>query len=164
MRLPALAAAALAASSGCAQNAPSAAPPAAPALGPTASVVRAIVEGDAAALERATMGSISNRLTQEARGSGLIRMSAAELIALTRGCTPDRPTEPDASSPGGVEFQCVGRQALDIACNDVGYGLLIRAGPGFARVSVWPSDGWSRTRCGEPRPPPPVRLPGNPQR
>lgn len=136
-------------------------PPA--ASSPTASVVRAIEQGDAAALERATMGSISNRLTDEARGSGLVRMSAAELISLTRGCTADRPTEPDLSSPGGVEYRCVGRQAADNACNDVGYGLLVRAGPGFASVSVWPMDGGSRARCGEPRPPPPVSLPGSPQ-
>jgi hypothetical protein len=155
----ALAAVALAALPACAQEAPSAPPPAAAPLGPTASVVRAIAQGDAAALERATRGSISNRLTYEARGSGLVPMSAAELIALTRGCTAEDPKEPDASGPGGVGYRCAGRQALDIACNDVGYGLLIRAGPGFARVSVWPNDGWSRARCGEMRPPPPVRLP-----
>jgi hypothetical protein len=135
-----------------------AAPPAAAAMGPTASVVGAIGQGDAAALERATMGSISDRLTAEARRSGLVRMSAAELIALTRGCTPARPTEPDAAGPGGVDFRCTGRRAADNPCNDVGYGLLIRAGPGFARVSVWPNDLWSRARCGEMRPPPPVRL------
>jgi len=165
VRRLALAAAALTATPGCARDST----PAPAAGGVTAAIVAAIEQGDEAALLRITRGSISNRLTAQARGSGLVRISPAELFALTRGCPAHDPTEPNGGAfpaePGGVEFRCEGRPAADNRCDDRGYGLLIKPQAGYARVEVWPADSHSRSRCGEPRPPPPPPpLPRTPSR
>lgn len=159
MKRLALAATALTATPGCAREAA----PAPAAEGVTASIVRAIEQGDEAALLRITRGSISNRLTVEARRSGIARLSPAELFALTRGCRANDPTEPNGgprpAEPGSVEISCEGRPAPDNPCDDRGYGLLIMPQAGYARVEVWPADSHSRSRCGEPRPPPPAPPP-----
>jgi hypothetical protein len=129
------------------------------AVGMAASVAAALENGDEAALQRLSGGSIVTLAKPGVKG-GVEALSAAELVAMTRGCKVSDIIEPlSANWPfrhGGVELTCEQRPTGARGCYNVQYGLNVRPEPGRYRLEVATYQGWSVKRCGMV--PPPARL------
>jgi hypothetical protein len=139
-----------------------------PADDPAGQLIDIIKHGDIPALQ-AMSGGV---LLQTFPGSEKMRkVSAADALAMVRGCDPSRLTVPmmkgeNSSNTGFVRTTCRGRTTERDRCRDVAYEFSISfiGGP---RIKFYRFDAWSAARCGPEAlrmppvaaPPPPLSQP-----